>query len=85
MRHRVLPALPALTLLAMLGPVAAGLWGTVMPAFGHLPAAGLTGAGLRPACHREEARPTCASAAARDYPDWRETCAALHLYRQIVG
>ena len=48
MRHRVLPALPALTLLAMLGPVAAGLWGTVMPAFGHLPAAGLTGPSLDP-------------------------------------
>ena len=48
MRGRFLPALPALTLLAMLGPVAAGLWGTVMPAFGHLPAAGLTGPSLDP-------------------------------------
>jgi len=40
--------LPALTLLAMLGPVIAGLWGTVLPAFGHLPAAGLTGPTLDP-------------------------------------
>lgn len=32
----------------MLGPVAAGLWGTVLPAFGHLPAAGLTGPSLDP-------------------------------------
>lgn len=38
--------LPALTLLAMLGPVAAGLWGTVGPAFGHLPAAGFEGPSL---------------------------------------
>jgi putative thiamine transport system permease protein len=41
--RRLLPFLPALTLLAMLGPVAAGLWGTILPAVGHLPAAGLTG------------------------------------------
>lgn len=40
--------LPALTLLAMLGPVIAGLWGTVLPAFGHLPAAGLSGPSLDP-------------------------------------
>ena len=40
--------LPALTLLAMLGPVIAGLYGTVLPAFGHLPAAGLTGPTLDP-------------------------------------
>lgn len=40
--------LPALTLLAMLGPVIAGLWGTALPAFGHLPAAGLTGPSLDP-------------------------------------
>lgn len=40
--------LPALTLLAMLGPVIAGLWGTLLPAFGHLPAAGLTGPTLDP-------------------------------------
>ena len=32
----------------MLGPVIAGLWGTVLPAFGHLPAAGLTGPTLDP-------------------------------------
>lgn len=32
----------------MLGPVAAGLWGTVLPAFGHLPAAGLNGPNLEP-------------------------------------
>lgn len=47
-RRRFLPLLPALTLLAMLGPVAAGLWGTFLPAFGHLPAAGLTGPSLEP-------------------------------------
>ncbi len=47
-RRRLLPLLPALTLLALLGPVAAGLWGTVLPAFGHLPAAGLTGPSLDP-------------------------------------
>ncbi|WP_026352286.1 ABC transporter permease [Yoonia vestfoldensis] len=47
-RRRLLPLLPALTLLALLGPVAAGLWGTVLPAFGHLPAAGLTGPSLEP-------------------------------------
>ncbi len=32
----------------MLGPVIAGLWGTILPAFGHLPAAGLTGPSLDP-------------------------------------
>ena len=32
----------------MLGPVAAGLWGTLLPAFGHLPAAGLSGPSLDP-------------------------------------
>ncbi|SFR52114.1 putative thiamine transport system permease protein [Yoonia tamlensis] len=48
MRRPVLPILPALTLLLMLGPVAAGLWGAVLPAFGHLPAAGLTGPSLYP-------------------------------------
>ena len=47
-RRLFLPVLPILTLLAMLGPVAAGLWGTVLPAFGHLPAAGLTGPSLDP-------------------------------------
>lgn len=47
-RRRALPVLPILTLLAMLGPVVAGLLGTVVPAFGHLPAAGLTGPSLEP-------------------------------------
>ncbi|MEO1639615.1 MAG: ABC transporter permease subunit [Pseudomonadota bacterium] len=46
--NRFLPLLPALTLLAMLGPVAAGLWWTILPAFGHLPAAGQTGPSLDP-------------------------------------
>ncbi len=46
--RRLLPFLPALTLLAMLGPVAAGLYGTVLPAFGHLPAAGLMGPTVDP-------------------------------------
>lgn len=44
--RRYLPAVPALTLLAMLGPVAAGLYGTILPAFGHLPVAGETGPSL---------------------------------------
>lgn len=44
--RRYLPALPALTLLVMLGPVIAGLYGTLLPAFGHLPAAGQTGPNL---------------------------------------
>jgi len=44
----VLRFLPALTLLAMLGPVVAGLWGTLLPAFGHLPSAGLHGPSLDP-------------------------------------
>ena len=47
-RSRYLPILPILTLLAMLGPVEAGLRGPVLPAFGHLPAAGLTGPSLDP-------------------------------------
>ncbi len=34
-------ALPLLTLIIMIGPVLAGLLGTVLPAFGYLPAAGL--------------------------------------------
>ena len=46
--RRLLPVLPAMTLLAMLGPVIAGLYGTVLPAFGYLPAAGLTGPTLSP-------------------------------------
>lgn len=48
MRRRFLPVLPALTLVVMLGPVIAGLYGTVLPAFGHLPAAGLSGPTLDP-------------------------------------
>lgn len=44
----LLPLLPALTLLAMIGPVLAGLWGTLLPAFGHLPVAGLYGPDLGP-------------------------------------
>ena len=51
MSRRLLPVLPALTLLAMLGPVVAGLYGTVLPAFGHLPAAGLIGPTLDPFYH----------------------------------
>ncbi|MDG1863309.1 MAG: ABC transporter permease subunit [Yoonia sp.] len=46
--RRALPFLPVLTLIVMLGPVLAGLLGTVLPAFGHLPAAGLTGPTLAP-------------------------------------
>ncbi|PWR02637.1 ABC transporter permease [Meridianimarinicoccus roseus] len=42
-RDGLVRSVPALTLLAMLGPVLAGLWGTVLPALGHLPAAGETG------------------------------------------
>lgn len=34
--------LPLLTLLAMLGPVLAGVLGTLAPAFGYLPAVGQT-------------------------------------------
>jgi putative thiamine transport system permease protein len=48
MRRPALPFLPAITLLLMLGPVVAGLWGALLPAFGHLPAAGLTGPSLYP-------------------------------------
>jgi putative thiamine transport system permease protein len=47
-RSNALPLLPIITLLAMLGPVIAGLVGTVLPAFGHLPATGLTGPTLAP-------------------------------------
>ena len=39
-RTRGLRLLPLLTLLALLGPVAAGLLGTIAPAFGYLPAIG---------------------------------------------
>lgn len=35
--------LPLLTVLVLAGPVAAGLLGTILPALGHLPAAGLSG------------------------------------------
>ena len=48
MRRTFLPILPLLTLVVMLGPVLAGLWGTIMPAFGHLPAAGEIGPNLAP-------------------------------------
>lgn len=40
--------MPLLTLLCMAGPVAAGLVWVLLPAFGHLPAAGLTGPSLAP-------------------------------------
>ncbi len=46
--QRLLPILPLLMLVAMLGPIVAGLFGTVLPAFGHLPAAGLSGPSLEP-------------------------------------
>lgn len=46
--RRLLPILPLLMLVAMFGPIVAGLIGTVLPAFGHLPAAGLTGPSLEP-------------------------------------
>jgi putative thiamine transport system permease protein len=45
---RVLPWAPALTLAVMLGPVAAGLLGTALPAFGWMPALGGTSIGLAP-------------------------------------
>jgi len=45
-KRTFLPALPLLTVLVMLGPVLAGLWGTILPAFGHFPVAGLTGPNL---------------------------------------
>lgn len=43
---RLIALVPIVTLLAMLGPVVAGLWGTVLPAFGHLPVAGFDGPSL---------------------------------------
>ncbi len=46
MKRRLLPALPTLTILAMLGPVAAGLYWKILPAFGHFPAAGAYGPNL---------------------------------------
>ena len=45
-KRAFLPALPILTVLVMIGPLLAGLWGTVLPAFGHFPVAGLTGPNL---------------------------------------
>lgn len=39
---------PLLTLLLLVGPVAAGIIGTILPAFGHLPAAGMLGPSLAP-------------------------------------
>jgi putative thiamine transport system permease protein len=45
-RPRLLHWAPALTLAVMLGPVAAGLAGTLAPAFGYLPALGGTRLGL---------------------------------------
>lgn len=39
-KARVLPRAPLITLLVMLGPVIAGLAGTVLPAFGYLPVLG---------------------------------------------
>lgn len=47
-RRRALPLLPILTLLLMLGPVLAGSVGALLPAFGHLPAAGLRGPSFAP-------------------------------------
>lgn len=47
-QRSLLPLLPALTLLALLGPVFGGLYGTLLPAFGHLPAAGQVGPSLDP-------------------------------------
>ena len=46
--RRSLPFLPVLTLITMIWPVFAGILGAVLPAFGHLPAAGLTGPTLAP-------------------------------------
>lgn len=47
-RPDLLKVVPALTLAAFLAPVAAGLLGTLLPAFGFLPALGGTGIGLEP-------------------------------------
>ncbi|WP_289069492.1 ABC transporter permease subunit [uncultured Aliiroseovarius sp.] len=47
-RFSLPPIFPVLTVLVLLGPVAAGLWGTLLPAIGHLPAAGLSGPSLDP-------------------------------------
>lgn len=45
---RALPRAPLVTLLVMLGPVLAGLAGTVLPAFGYLPVLGGTAFSLAP-------------------------------------
>lgn len=47
-RWQSLPLFPAVTILALLGPVVAGVVGAVLPAFGHFPAAGLSGPTLDP-------------------------------------
>lgn len=47
-RRLLLPVVPLFTLAALVGPVVAGLAGTLLPAFGHLPAAGLHGPSLAP-------------------------------------
>jgi len=48
LRPDLLQAIPALTLAVFLAPVAAGLLGTLLPAFGFLPALGRTEIGLEP-------------------------------------
>lgn len=45
---RLPPLLSSLTLLALLGPVLAGLWGTLRAAVGHLPELGMQGPSLAP-------------------------------------
>jgi putative thiamine transport system permease protein len=47
-RARLLPWAPLLTLAVMVGPVVAGVLGTLAPAFGYLPALGGNGFGLTP-------------------------------------
>lgn len=44
----MLPAVPTLTLALFLAPIVAGLAGTVLPAFGYMPALGLGPASLQP-------------------------------------
>lgn len=44
----MLRIMPFVTLAVLLGPVLAGLWGTILPAFGHFPVAGLHGPSLDP-------------------------------------
>lgn len=49
LRHpRILRHVPAITLLVMLGPTAAGVVGTLLPAFGYLPALGGYAVSLEP-------------------------------------